>query len=79
MRELMGKIQTKDPHITQNIYLSETVRCQECKKTVPVGIEVIMIKKVGEAKKVVKHEYYCRAHAYDSHGVDYESKMRSWR
>jgi hypothetical protein len=79
MRELLGKIPTRDPNITQNVYSSETVRCQECKKTVPVGIEVVTINKVGESKKVLKHEYYCRAHAFDAHGVDYESKMRSWR
>lgn len=77
MRELMGKIPNKDPNITQNVYLSETVQCQECKKTVPVGIEVIMIKKFGDSKKVIKHEYYCRAHAYDSHGIEYESKVRT--
>ena len=79
MRELLGKILTKDPTIGQNVYLSETVRCQECHKTVPVGIEVVTIKKVGDFKKVLKHEYYCRGHAFDAHGVDYESKMRSWR
>lgn len=73
MRELLGKVSNIDPNITQNVYLCETVQCQECKKTVPVGIEVVMIKKVGASKKVLKHEYYCRAHAYDSHGVDYES------
>ncbi len=79
MRELLGKLPTKNPNISQNVYLSETVRCQECHKTAPVGIEVIMIEKVGESKKVLKHEYYCRAHAFDAHGIDYESKLRSWR
>lgn len=79
MRELMGKIPTKDPDVSQNVYLSETVRCQQCNKTVPVGIEVIMIKTTGDDKKVLKHDYYCRAHAFDSHGVDFESKMRTWR
>ncbi len=79
MRELMGSIPTKDPNITQNIYHSETILCQQCKKTVPVGIEVVTIKKAGGSKKVLKHEYYCRPHAFDSHGIDYESKMRTWR
>ena len=79
MRELLGTIPSKDPNVTQKVYLSETVRCQECKKTVPVGIEVVMTKKFGESRKVLKHDYYCRAHAFDSHGVEYESKMRSWR
>jgi hypothetical protein len=79
MRELLGKIPTKDPNIGQNVYLSEIVRCQECHKTVPVGIEVVTIKNVGDSKKVLKHEYYCRGHAFDAHGVDYESKVRSRR
>jgi hypothetical protein len=79
MRELMGKVPTKDPSISQRVYLSETVRCQECNKTVPVGIEVITIKVVGDSKKVLKHDYYCRSHAFDSHGVEYESKLRTWR
>ena len=78
MRELLGKVPTKDPSISQKIYLCETVRCQECNKTVPVGIEVVTTKKVGESRKVLKHEYYCRPHAFDSHGVDYESRMRTW-
>lgn len=79
MRELLGTIPNIDPNVTQKVYLSETVLCRECKKTVPVGIEVITTKKVGDSRKVLKHEYYCRAHAYDSHGVELESKMRSWR
>jgi hypothetical protein len=79
MRELMGKIPTKNPDISQNVYLSETILCQECKKTVPVGIEVVTIKRVGESRKVLKHEYYCRPHAFDSSGVEYESKIRTWR
>ena len=39
MRDLMGKIPTKEPDVTEEIYLSELVRCGECERTVPVGIE----------------------------------------
>jgi hypothetical protein len=40
MRELIKKIPTKDPNITEVVYLSEIVRCLECEQTVPMGIEV---------------------------------------
>ena len=65
MRQLLGKIRAKEPNVVQEIYLSELIRCSECQRTVPIGIEVITIKKDGEAKKVLKHGYYCRAHGYD--------------
>jgi hypothetical protein len=71
MRELMGKIPTKDPNVTEVVYLSELVRCRECQRTVPVGIEVITFRKDGESKKVLRHECYCRAH-----GVDYETRVQ---
>ena len=32
MRELIGKIPTKDPNITYVVYLSELVRCLECEQ-----------------------------------------------
>ena len=32
MRELMGKIPTKDPNITEVVYLSEIVRCLGCQR-----------------------------------------------
>jgi hypothetical protein len=72
MRELMGKIPTKDPNITEVVYLSELVRCLECQKTAPMGIEVVTVKKSGESKKVLRHVCYCRAH-----GFDYEMKVQS--
>ena len=55
MRELMGKIPTKDPDINEEVYLSEMVRCSECQMTVPVGIEVVTIKKDGKSKKLIRH------------------------
>jgi hypothetical protein len=77
MRELMGRLPTNDPNVTKNIYRSETIRCQKCQTTVPTGIEVVTLKIEGDFKKVLKHEYYCRADAFDSHGLDYETKLQN--
>jgi len=38
MRELIGKIPTKDPNITEMVYRTEMVRCLECQRTAPMGI-----------------------------------------
>lgn len=65
MRELIGKIPTKDPTVTQEVYLSELVRCRECQMTAPMGIEVITVKRDGASKRVLSHGYYCRAHGHD--------------
>lgn len=72
MRELIGKIPTRDPNITEVVYLAEIVRCLECQRTLPVGIEVVTVQKSGESKKVVRHVCYCRGH-----GLDYEKKAQS--
>ena len=72
VRDLIGKIRTKDPNVTTRIYLSEIVRCCECQKTVPLGIEVITLKREGESKKVLEHRCYCR-----DHGLEYEEKAQS--
>ena len=72
MRELIGKIPTKDPNITEVVYLAEIVLCLECQQTVPVGIEVVTVKKSGKSKQVVRHVCYCRGH-----GFDYETKAQS--
>ena len=71
MRELIGKIPTKTP-ISAKVYLSEMIRCLECQQTVPIGIEVVTVKKSGESKKVLRHVCYCRGH-----GFDYETKAQS--
>jgi hypothetical protein len=71
MRELIGKIPTKDPNITEVVYLSEVVRCLECQKTVPMGIEVVTVKKSREFREVLRHVCYCR-----EHGFDYETKAQ---
>jgi hypothetical protein len=72
MRELIGKIPTKDPNITEVVYLTEIVRCLDCQQTVPMGIEVVTVKKSEKSKEVVRHVCYCRAH-----GLDYETKAQS--
>jgi len=72
MRELIGKIPTKDPDVTEEVYLSELVRCRECQMTVPMGIEVITVKRDGASRKVLSHGCYCRAH-----GHDYEMTVQS--
>jgi hypothetical protein len=72
MRELIGKIPTKDPNITEVVYLAEIVRCLECEQTVPMGIEVVTVKKSEGSKEVVRHVCYCRGH-----GFDYETKAQS--
>jgi hypothetical protein len=52
MRELIGKIPTKDPSITEVVYLTEMVRCLECERTVPVGIEVVTVKKAENPRRL---------------------------
>lgn len=72
MRELIGKIPTRDPNITEVVYLAEIVLCLECQQTVPMGIEVVTVKKSGKSKQVVRQVCYCRGH-----GFDYETKAQS--
>ena len=70
MRQLIGKIPLKSRGLVQEVYFSELIYCQECQKTVPVGIEVVAIKREGDAKKVVKRACYCRAH-----GSEYQATI----
>jgi hypothetical protein len=73
MRELVGKIPTKDPNITEVVYLSEIVRCLECQRTVPVGIEVVTVERNNDdSKKAIRRVCYCRGH-----GFGYETKAQS--
>jgi hypothetical protein len=69
MRQLIGKIPIKSRDVIEEVYLSELVRCEECQRTVPIGIEVITVKKGSSPKKVVKHTCYCRAH-----GGEYQAR-----
>jgi hypothetical protein len=52
MRQLIGKIPIKYLNVTEEIYFSELVRCQHCQTTVPMGIEVVTVRKEGKSKKV---------------------------
>ena len=52
MRELIGKIPTRDPNITEVVYLAEIVLCLECQQTVPMGIEVVTVKKSGSPSRL---------------------------
>jgi len=70
MRQLIGKI-TVTGKVLEEVYLSEQVRCRECQKTVPIGVEVVAIEKGTSPKKVIKRAFYCRSHA-----GDYESRAR---
>ena len=70
MRQLIGKIAVKG-RIIEEVYLSEQVRCRECQKTVPIGVEVVTVEKDIRPKKVLKRTFYCRSHA-----GDYESRAR---
>jgi hypothetical protein len=70
MRQLIGKIPIRGKMI-EEVYLSEQVRCRECQKTVPIGVEVVTVEKDIRPKKVVKRAFYCRSHA-----GDYESRAR---
>lgn len=69
MRQLIGKIPIKSRDVVEEVYLSELVRCEECQRTVPIGIEVITVKRNSSPKKVVKHARYCRAH-----GGEYQAR-----
>ena len=69
MRQLLGKIPIKYRNVIEEVYLSECVRCQNCQATVPMGIEVVTVRKEEKSKKVIKHCWYCRAH-----GADYATR-----
>jgi hypothetical protein len=69
MRQLLGKISTNYRNVTEEIYLSECVRCQNRQVAVPMGIEVVTVRKEGKSKTVIKHGWYCRAH-----GTDYAAR-----
>ena len=69
MRQLIGKIPIRGQKVIEEVYLSEQIRCRECQKTVPIGVEVVTVQKDGQTKKVLKRTWYCRSHA-----GDYESR-----
>ncbi|MFY9684157.1 MAG: hypothetical protein WAJ88_00010 [Pseudolabrys sp.] len=70
MRQLIGKIPIKG-QVIEEVYLSEQIRCNECQKAAPIGVEVVRVQKEGKSKRVLKRTFYCRAHA-----GEYESRAR---
>lgn len=71
MRQLIGKIPIKGQVVIEEVYLSEQIRCNECQKTAPIGVEVVRVQKEGKSKRVLKRTFYCRAHA-----GEYESRAQ---
>jgi len=69
MRELIGKSALSEPGVTRSVYRSELIRCGECQKMAPIGIEVIIARREGDTQKVLEHRYYCR-----SHGLAFETR-----
>lgn len=51
MRQYIGRVPTSHRDVIAEIYLSEQIRCTECQKTVPIGIEVVAVQKGVEAEK----------------------------
>ena len=72
MRELIGRTALSEPGVTRSVYRSELIRCGECQKMAPIGIEVITARREGSSQKVLEHRYYCR-----SHGLNYETRSES--
>ena len=70
MRELIGKVALSEPGVTQSVFRSELIRCGECQRMAPIGIEVITARREGDSQKVLEHRYYCR-----SHGLNYETRI----
>lgn len=61
MRQLIGKIRERR-NVIQEVFVSEQIYCRECQRTVPTGIEVVMVEKDASPRKVLKRACYCRAH-----------------
>ena len=72
MRELIGKIQTRDPAITEVVYLTEMVRCLESSRRGRWASRWSRSRKVEKSRKILRHVCYCRGH-----GFDYERKAQS--
>jgi len=71
MRQLIGKLPSKERGAVDEIYLVEHVRCRECQRTSPMGIEVVTVQKAGTTKKILRRAFFCRAH-----GAEYQSRAQ---
>jgi hypothetical protein len=72
MRELIGKLALNEPGVTRSVYRSELIRCGECQRMAPIGIEVITARRDGDSQKILEHRYFCR-----THGLDYETRSQN--
>jgi hypothetical protein len=72
MRQLIGKIRDKR-NVIEEVFASEQVRCRECERAVPMGIEVIVVQKGTGPRKILRRACYCRAH-----GSEFISMAQSW-
>ena len=71
MRQLIGRLPSKERGAVDEIYLAEYVRCRECQRTSPMGIEVVTVQKEGTTKKILRRAFFCRAH-----GAEYQSRAQ---
>jgi hypothetical protein len=71
MRQLIGKLPSKERGAVDEIYFAEHVRCRECQRTSPLGIEVVTVQKAGTTKKILRRAFFCRAH-----GAEYQSRAQ---
>jgi hypothetical protein len=71
MRQFIGKVPSKERGAVDEIYLAEHVRCRECQRTSPMGIEVVTVQKAGTTKKILRRAFFCRAH-----GAEYQSRAQ---
>jgi hypothetical protein len=71
MRQLIGRLPSKERGAVDEIYLAEHVRCRECQRTSPMGLEVVTVQKTGTTKKILRRAFFCRAH-----GAEYQSRAQ---
>ena len=71
MRQLIGKVPSKERGAIDEVYLAEHVRCRECQRTAPMGIEVVTVQKAATNKKILRRAFFCR-----DHGAEYQSRAQ---
>jgi hypothetical protein len=71
MRQLIGRLPSKERGAVDENYLAEHVRCRECQRTSPMGIEPVTVQKAGTTKKILRRAFFCRAH-----GAEYQGRAQ---
>ena len=74
MRQLIGKLPTKERGVVEEVYIAEQVRCRDCEKSSPMGVEVVTVRKDGKKKTVLKRAFFCQVH-----GAEYQSRAQGDR